>query len=101
MTAEGQVDGDVLVAEEDPAVAPEPEPSRNAAWWHASFAAVVGAVAFGALSLTPSLLPRSGVVQGLVVGVGIAVGYGLASFLAWLVRQFTPRTAPWCGPPRA
>src|SRR4051794_22954653 len=99
------IDDDTLHDEDLVEVSDEPteQDTRGShpTWWHTSFAAAGGAITFGALSLTPSLLPRSGVVQGLVFGVGIAVGYGLGSFLAWLVRQFTPRTAPWCGTPRA
>ena len=37
---------------------------------------VVGTLFF-ALSLTPSLLPRSALIQGLVSGILFAVGYGL------------------------
>ena len=76
---------------------PASEAQRRAAWWHTSFASAVGALVFGALSLTPSLLPRSGAVQGLVTGVAIAIGYGLGALVAWLVRQFTRATKPWTG----
>lgn len=69
----------------------------RARWWHTSFAAATGAVTFGALSLTPSLLPRSGAVQGLVTGVAVAIGYGLGALVAWLIRQFTGRKGPWAG----
>ena len=82
--------------------ADEPAATVPAArWWHTSFAAAVGALVFGALSLTPSLLPRSGIVQGLVLGVAIAIGYGLGALVAWLVRQFTGWTKPWPGTPLA
>jgi uncharacterized membrane protein len=37
-------------------------------------------------SLTPSLLPRSPVFQGVVVGVAMLLGYGLGALLGWLVR---------------
>jgi uncharacterized membrane protein len=80
----------------------EAQPSEPSAhWWHTSYAAAVGALVFGGLSLTPSLLPRSGVVQGLVLGVAIAIGYGLGALVAWLVRQFTGHPGPWAGTPRA
>lgn len=36
-----------------------------------------GAVLFAAVSFTPSLLPRSGTVQGVVCGISAAIGYGL------------------------
>jgi len=97
--------GEPTEASEEPVVevvppvevaASEEAPPRHR-WWHTSFAAAVGALAFGALSLTPSLLPRSGLVQGLVTGVGIAVGYGFGVLVAWVVRQFTGRAQPWPG----
>ena len=37
-------------------------------------------------SLTPSLLPRSPVFQGVVVAVATLLGYGLGALLGWLVR---------------
>ena len=39
---------------------------------------------FFALSLTPSLLPRIYIVQGLLGGIALAVGYGIGVFLDWL-----------------
>ncbi len=66
-------------------------------WWHTYFAAAVGAVVGGALALGPSLLPRSGFIEGLVFGVGMAIGYGIGLLVAWFVRQFTGRPGPWVG----
>lgn len=43
--------------------------------------------------LGPSLLPRSGVLAGLVFGIGLAVGYGVGLVVAWFARQFTGRAA--------
>jgi len=40
---------------------------------------LIGALLFFSLSLVPSLLPRSGVLQGLVSGITAVIGYGLAS----------------------
>ena len=39
---------------------------------------------FFALSLTPSLIPREGVVQGVISGFSLAAGYGVGVFFAWL-----------------
>ena len=39
---------------------------------------------FFAASLTPSLIPRSYVMQGLLAGVSFATGYGLGVFWRWL-----------------
>jgi uncharacterized membrane protein len=48
-------------------------------------AGIVGAVLFFALSLLPSMLPRTGPVQGVVSGITAALGYGLGTWLRWLV----------------
>lgn len=52
------------------------------------------------LSLTPSLLPRGPLFQGLVSGACGAIGYGLGVFVVWLVRfmrskETTPRAPRW------
>ncbi len=41
---------------------------------------------FFALSLTPSLLPRDDVVQGVISGLSMAVGYAVGVFGVWLWR---------------
>ena len=41
---------------------------------------------FFALSLTPSLIPREGVVQGVISGFALAAGYAVGVFLMWLWR---------------
>ncbi len=55
------------------------------------------ALAFFAVSFTPSLLPRSGVMQGLLAGVTAAIGYGFGVVGAWVWRAFADRDAR---PPR-
>jgi uncharacterized membrane protein len=50
-----------------------------------------GALIFGCLSFTPSLLPRGGVVQGLVFGITAAIGYGLGVWAAAIWRAFADR----------
>lgn len=39
---------------------------------------------FFAFSLTPSLIPRTDLMQGLISGFSFAAGYGLGVFLSWL-----------------
>ena len=52
-----------------------------------NFLGLVGAtLAFGA-ALTPSLLPRPWVFEGVIAGLGAALGYGLGVLLSWLVRR--------------
>ena len=50
-----------------------------------------GALLVGCLSFTPSLLPRSGTIQGLVWGITAAIGYGLGVLAAWIWRSFADR----------
>ena len=52
-----------------------------------------GAVTLGALSLTPSLLPRGPVVQGVVTGISSATGYGLGVLVAAVWRALADREA--------
>jgi uncharacterized membrane protein len=49
-----------------------------------SRAGLVGASLFFALSLAPSLLPRTGLFQGVMSGITMAIGYGLGTFASWL-----------------
>jgi uncharacterized membrane protein len=51
------------------------------------------ALLFTCLSFTPSLLPRSGLVQGMVCGVNAAIGYGLGVFAAAAWRAVADRDA--------
>lgn len=57
-------------------------------------------VAFGALlaclSMTPSLLPRAPLFQGIVTGAALACGYGIGVFAAWCWRGLLGRERqPW------
>ena len=54
-------------------------------------------------SLTPSLLPRSTLLQGLLAGIAAAFGYGVGETVAWAVRRLSgwrpsrrrPRALAW------
>ena len=52
-------------------------------------------IAFGALffclSLTPSLLPRDWLFQGLIGGLNAAIGYGIGVFAQKMLRRFVLR----------
>jgi uncharacterized membrane protein len=50
-----------------------------------------GALLGGCLSFTPSLLPRTGIIQGLIWGITAAIGYGLGVLAAWIWRAFPDR----------
>jgi uncharacterized membrane protein len=46
---------------------------------------VVGTLTFG-MALTPSLLPRPWLFEGVIAGLGFALGYGLGNVGSWLLR---------------
>lgn len=50
-----------------------------------------GALLFACLSFTPSLLPRGGILQGMICGITAAIGYGLGVFAAFVWRAFADR----------
>jgi len=52
---------------------------------------LAGALVFVCLSLSPSLLPRTGVIQGLVCGITGTIGYGVGVVAAWVWRAFADR----------
>lgn len=64
-----------------------PQPVRKA-WWvrHYTFTGTTVGLIFLWFSMTPSLLPRGPLYQGLVSGISGAIGYGLGVFAVWLVR---------------
>jgi uncharacterized membrane protein len=56
------------------------------------------AVVFLCLSLSPSLVPRDWLLQGVVSGISAAIGYGLGVLASHLARSLAPRwrePAPW------
>jgi uncharacterized membrane protein len=56
-----------------------------------TWSGALGAVLFGCASLTPSLLPRGWVLQGLIAGITAAIGYGVGVTVAWFVAEVTER----------
>ena len=76
-------------------------PKRLAGYWQSfSYVGLVGATLFFAVSVAPSLLPRPYVVQGLLSGFAIAIGYGLGNLALllwnWLeLPQLAGQRADW------
>jgi uncharacterized membrane protein len=56
-------------------------------WRHLCFGGLAGALVFFCLSLTPSLLPRGIVLQGLISGITATIGYGVGSGLSSGIRK--------------
>ena len=84
---------DAAVATEVPAPQPAEKPALTNApqkpdWWQRryTFAGTAFGLAFLWLSMTPSLLPRGPLFQGLVSGAAGAIGYAIGTFSVWLVR---------------
>ncbi|MCW2517028.1 MAG: rane protein [Mycobacterium sp.] len=66
-------------------------------WWvrHYTFFGTAVGLVFIWFSLTPSLLPRGPLFQGLVSGAAGAIGYGIGVFSVWLVRYMRSKdTSP-------
>ena len=59
---------------------------RSELWQSLSASGLVFATLFFAVSLTPSLIPRTYVTQGALSGASAAVGYGIGVFFRWLWR---------------
>ncbi len=71
--------------------APERAPGWVRRQLHATLPGCWGALVFACLSFTPSLLPRDGLLQGIVCGVTAAIGYGLGLLVAAIWRAFADR----------
>src|SRR3954452_4377533 len=54
-----------------------------------TWSGTLGALLFGCAALTPSLLPRGWVLQGLIAGITAAIGYGVGVTVAWFVAELT------------
>ena len=65
---------------------------------HLDFVGVAFGALFFCLSLTPSLLPRDWLYQGLIGGVNAAIGYGIGVFGGKMVRRFVLRRRDWWPP---
>ncbi|WP_231744005.1 alpha/beta hydrolase [Stieleria neptunia] len=65
---------------------------RLAGYWKSfSFVGLIVATVFFAASVTPSLLPRNYLVQGLLSGFSLAIGYGVGVGLLLIYRFFELR----------
>ena len=65
---------------------------------HLDFVGVASGALFFCLSMTPSLLPRDWLFQGLIGGLNAAIGYGIGVFAGRMVRRFALRRRNWWPP---
>ncbi|RDI66246.1 alpha/beta hydrolase [Nocardia pseudobrasiliensis] len=59
-----------------------------------NYVGLVVATVFFAWSVTPSLLPRDWLFQGLISGLNAAIGYGVGCVLEWLFRRWVRPRLP-------
>lgn len=64
-----------------------------------NYVGLVVATVFFALSVTPSLLPRDWLFQGLISGINAAIGYGAGCLLEWLFRLWVRPRLKISAPP--
>src|ERR1700730_331887 len=71
---------------EEPAEKANEEPAHARDWWdrHSTYTGSAAGLVFLWLSMTPSLLPRGPLFQGLVSGAAGAIGYGIGVVAVWL-----------------
>lgn len=91
-----------VTAETSDETPPQQEPAKKP-WWerHYTFTGTALGLVFIWLSLTPSLLPRGPLFQGIVSGAAGAIGYGLGVFAVWLVRFMRSKDSSPPAPQRA
>jgi uncharacterized membrane protein len=72
---------------------PGRRPARRWTRWLPRYpwSGTAGALLLGCSSLTPSLLPRGWLTQGIIAGITAAIGYGLGVAVAWFVAEVTDR----------
>jgi len=68
-----------------------PEPGKRRKLLYVTLPGCWGALVGACLSFTPSLLPRGGLIQGVVCGITAAIGYGLGVLAASMWRAFADR----------
>ncbi len=70
---------------------PAPEPGKRRKLLYVTLPGCWGGLIFACLSFTPSLLPRGGLIQGIICGITAAIGYGLGVLAASIWRAFPDR----------
>lgn len=79
----------------DPALLHGPRLDRTWRFLRLDFTGIAFATLFFCWSLTPSLLPRDWLFQGLIGGINAAIGYTMGTAIGWLVRHYLLRHRSW------
>lgn len=61
---------------------------RERPWWSLDPGGAVLGLLLAALSMTPSLLPRPALFQGIIAGLSFLIGYGIGVLAWWTIRRF-------------
>lgn len=64
-------------------------------WLSLDTTGVAVAAVFFCWSLSPSLLPRDWLFQGIIGGINATIGYGLGCVVGWAVTRFVLQGRPW------
>ena len=83
-TTRADVTSDAVPSDVVPAAA---APRRRRGPGRLSLTGGVLGLTFGAMSVTPSLVPRAWFLQALVTGLCVVTGYGLGAFVGWAYRS--------------
>ncbi|MEU5840830.1 alpha/beta hydrolase [Rhodococcus sp. NPDC047139] len=75
-----------------------PLTARIWGWLSLDYTGIAFAALFFCWSLTPSLLPRDWLFQGIIGGINAAVGYGVGCVVGWAVARFVLVRVPWWPP---
>ena len=70
---------------------PAPRPGKPRKLLYVTLPGCWGGLIFACLSFTPALLPRGGLIQGVICGITAAIGYGLGVLAAAVWRAFPDR----------
>ncbi|EKT83130.1 hypothetical protein WSS_A08489 [Rhodococcus opacus M213] len=79
----------------DPALLHGPRLDRTWRFLRLDFTGIAFATLFFCWSLTPSLLPRDWLFQGLIGGINAVIGYTVGTTIGWLVRRYFLRHRAW------
>src|SRR6478609_4929414 len=79
----------------DPALLHGPRLDRTWRFLRLDFTGIAFATLFFCWSLTPSLLPRDWLFQGLIGGINAAIGYTVGTAIGWAVRRYFLRNRSW------
>ncbi|MEF3405121.1 alpha/beta hydrolase [Agromyces sp. CCNWLW203] len=66
------------------------EPNRGRRWWHLDFGGIVGGLLLAAVAMTPSLMPRTDLAQGIVSGIAFLAGYSIGAGLSAVIARIRP-----------